>query len=305
MILGIQKKERTFKVLMCCSSFICMWGFFGILGFAGFSGTDSLARGAQAASKEKTGDTPPAPPTPAPPTPVRAARVVISGSNVVASGGSIFLNGTQSASDRPLKWTVVPPVPILKLTDEESGLKSAVVLALNPPDGLYRFKCVAVTTGGTPETTDADCGTILIAVGNVPLPNPNPGPVPPGPPNPGPVPPGPPNPPNPPNPGPVPPGPIQGRLHATLLIDPNNLNSNDAFMGLGTSFKATLEGFNTVWRRYNKDQPEVAATGFNRVVGPNDYPVVVVQDDNGDVVKTLPKATEGSIIDLLKKLRGQ
>lgn len=108
----------------------------------------------------------------------------------VASGNVIFLNGSESVSDRPFVWKQVGATdkPLVMLKFDQDGKKAAAVLIPGAPDGVYSFVLVAigVTPGVKPDDppmVDVACDVVQVTVGALtPIkpepPGPNPGPTP-------------------------------------------------------------------------------------------------------------------------------
>lgn len=121
-------------------------------------------------------------------------RAVIDAPPRVAPGNVVFLDGSKSASDRPLKWVVVgkPATPFALITFDKDARKNVYALIPNAPEGTHTFALVAV--GTTPDGKEVDVAVEVaqVVVGPLsplpPQPTPAPGPVPPPAPQPGPVP---------------------------------------------------------------------------------------------------------------------
>lgn len=119
-------------------------------------------------------------------------KAVIEAPPRVAPGNVVFLDGSKSASDKPLKWVVVgkPATPFALITFDKDARKNVYALIPNAPEGTHTFALVAV--GTTPDGKDVDVAVEVtqVVVGQLaPLPpKPTPGPTPPPTPTPSPVP---------------------------------------------------------------------------------------------------------------------
>jgi len=123
-------------------------------------------------------------------------RAVIDAPPRVAPGNVVFLDGSKSASDRPLKWVVVgkPATPFALITFDKDARKNVYALIPNAPEGTHTFALVAVGTTPDGKDLDAAIDVAQVTVGPLtplppaPAPDPTPGPTPPPAPTPGPVP---------------------------------------------------------------------------------------------------------------------
>lgn len=119
-------------------------------------------------------------------------KAVIDAPPRVAPGNVVFLDGSKSSSDRPLKWVVVgkPATPFALITFDKDARKNVYALIPNAPEGTHTFALVAV--GTTPDGKEVDVAVEVaqVVVGQLsPLPpKPEPGPKPDPAPTPGPTP---------------------------------------------------------------------------------------------------------------------
>ncbi len=124
-------------------------------------------------------------------------KAVVTGPPRVATGNVIFLDASQSVSDRPLIWKPIvkagQPAPTL-ITFDKDGRKGVFALIPNAPDGEHTFALIAVGVPAGKTDPDFAIEVVQVTVGTLspvrPDPTPAPGPTP--------------NPTPPPTPGPVP-----------------------------------------------------------------------------------------------------
>lgn len=122
-------------------------------------------------------------------------KAVVTGPPRVATGNVIFLDASQSVSDRPLIWKPIvkagQPAPTL-ITFDKDGRKGVFALIPNAPDGEHAFALIAVGTPTGKTELEFAIEVVQVTVGQLspvrPDPTPAPGPTPNPTPTPGPLP---------------------------------------------------------------------------------------------------------------------
>lgn len=124
-------------------------------------------------------------------------KAVVTGPPRVASGNVIFLDASQSVSDRPVVWKPIVKAgqtPPALITFDKDGRKGVFALIPNAPDGEHTFALIAVGTPTGKTELDFAIEVIQVTVGQLspipptPAPGPTPGPAPTPTPTPGPIP---------------------------------------------------------------------------------------------------------------------
>lgn len=183
-------------------------------------------------------------------------KAILTGPKNVPEGAVVFLDGSLSVADKPLKWKLLTGQSTMILMDQDARKKAYAVLPALPP-GTHRIQVIAIgvpDAGGDP---DADVAIHEVTVGAAPTPPPAPTPTP------GPAPPVPPAP-TPPTPTPVPSDPF-GRLgydYARVVLSTLADTYQEAASSLaaGVSRKSINDAFQERWKvRRDAEFAKIAA----------------------------------------------
>jgi len=214
---------------------------------------------------------------------------VIAGPSTRKANQSIFLDGTKSVADRPLRWRLLGPVrPFLQF--DQDGRKSVYAFVPDAEPGTYDFALVAI---GKPDAgdgeIDVDVAIHRVVVGGSPPPSPDPRPDP----DPG------------PGPNPPPPDPIAGMAWVTLVYDEAKGDAAIAAIRTDASVRAQAESSGVIWRSYDDDSKAVKSGNLLPYVAKaGGVPALIVQAKDGTVLASLPAPpTAAAVVEVLKKYR--
>ncbi len=207
-----------------------------------------------------------------------APKAVIKGPASVDVGATIVLDARASVSDRPLKWKLLgPDVPFLTL--DQDGHQGVVALVPAAPAGTYTFTLIAKGVPAGQAELDADAAMLVVVVTAAPAPAPAPA-----------------------LPAPVA---LKGTLHATLVVDLDNLTPDLAVLREGIAAREAFRSLDTNYRTVGTDSPELAAVRLGPyVIKAGGAPALIIQDAKGNVLSaTRAPADEAGLIAAVKNLR--
>lgn len=219
-------------------------------------------------------------------------RAVLVAPERLPAGSMVFLDLSGSSFDADAEG---PLLELETIASPGTAPRPAVVLydhagrpvyGLLPPGepGLYRF---GLHAGGTVEGRSrvvwrhayAD-----VAVGESPAPTPTPDPTPP------------------PVPGPTPPDRVTGKLWLSYVVPPA-ATPPEAALRTDAALRKALDGLDAEWRTYRSDEADIARLGLSRYVEAG-LPRVIVQDEEGKVIRSIEKPDAEAVLVVVKGLRG-
>lgn len=200
-------------------------------------------------------------------------KAIVTGPKTVPSGSVVFLDGSMSSSDRPLKWKLISGQGALVTFDKGAKLDAYALLPALP-DGVYRISTVAVGKSDDPNIKpddpryiDVDVSVIEFVVGIGPTP-----PVPP-------IPPTPPVPPTPVPPTPVPPTPTPtptpSNVHQKMGQDygksvlstyADTYDESAGMLAAGVSRQTVIAGFERSYKARRDPTYRAVAAEFAKIV---------------------------------------